>query len=217
MFARAYSSAIRPIALGRRLLGLIDELDHQAPIPQSYLINLHADDRQAFQDVEPYLVRELAEAATQHADQKGYKHDGPISVVLASSDTAIKGTFLISPEMAVTQARVLDNSTQQPAQIIAATPQIVNTALVLATGERVLLDGETIKVGRQATCRVAFDDSNVSREHAQLRRGPDGWMILDLGSTNGTKINGIKISDEQLLVNGDEIAFGTSIARFEIS
>ena len=217
MFARAYSSAIRPIALGRRLLGLIDELDHQAPIPQSYLINLHADDRQAFQDVEPYLVRELAEAATQHADQKGYKHDGPISVVLASSDTAIKGTFLISPETAVTQARVLDNSTQQPAQIIAAAPQIVNTALVLATGERVLLDGETIKVGRQATCRVAFDDSNVSREHAQLRRGPDGWMILDLGSTNGTKINGIKISDEQLLVNGDEIAFGTSIARFEIS
>ena len=217
MFARAYSSAIRPIALGRRLLGLIDELDHQAPIPQSYLINLHADDRQAFQDVEPYLVRELAEAATQHADQKGYKHDGPISVVLASSDTAIKGTFLISPETAVTQTRVLDNSTQQPAQIIAATPQIVNTALVLATGERVLLDGETIKVGRQATCRVAFDDSNVSREHAQLRRGPDGWMILDLGSTNGTKINGIKISDEQLLVNGDEIAFGTSIARFEIS
>jgi len=217
MFARAYSSAIRPIALGRRLLGLIDELDHQSSIPQSYLINLHADDRQAFQDVEPYLVRELAEAATQHAEQKGYKHDGPISVVLASSDTAIKGTFLISPETAVTQARVLDNSTQQPAQIIAATPQIVNTALVLATGERVLLDGETIKVGRQATCRVAFDDSNVSREHAQLRRGPDGWMILDLGSTNGTKINGIKISDEQLLVNGDEIAFGTSIARFEIS
>ena len=217
MFARAYSSAIRPIALGRRLLGLIDELDHQAPIPQSYLINLHADDRQAFQDVEPYLVRELAEAATQHADQKGYKHDGPISVVLASSDTAIKGTFLISPETAVTQTRVLDNSTQQPAQIIAATPQIVNTALVLATGERVLLDGETIKVGRQATCRVAFDDSNVSREHAQIRRGPDGWMILDLGSTNGTKINDIKISDEQLLVNGDEIAFGTSIARFEIS
>lgn len=217
MFARAYSSAIRPIALGRRLLGLIDELNHQASIPQSYLINLHADDRQAFQDVEPYLVRELAEAATQHAEQKGYKHDGPISVVLASSDTVIKGTFLISPETAVTQASVLDNSTQQPAQIIEATPQIVNTALVLATGERVLLDGETIKVGRQATCRVAFDDSNVSREHAQLRRGPDGWMILDLGSTNGTKINGLKISAEQLLVNGDEIAFGTSIARFEIS
>ena len=217
MFARAYSSSIRPIALGRRLLGLIDELDHQTSIPQSYLINLHADDRQAFQDVEPYLVRELAEAATQHAEQKGYKHDGPISVVLASSDTAIKGTFLISPETAVTQTRVLDNSTQQPAQIIAATPQIVSAALVLATGERVLLDGETIKVGRQATCRVAFDDSNVSREHAQLRRGPDGWMILDLGSTNGTKINGMKISDEQLLVNGDEIGFGTSIVRFEIS
>ena len=217
MFARAYSSAIRPIALGRRLLGLIDELNHQASIPQSYLINLHADDRRAFQDVEPYLLRELAEAVTQHAEQRGYKHDGPISVVLTLSDTVTKGTFLITPETTVSQASALENSAREPRHIIAATPQIVNTALVLATGERVILDGETIKVGRQATCRVAFNDSNVSREHAQLRRGPDGWMILDLGSTNGTKINGVKISDEQLLVNGDEITFGTSIARFEIS
>ena len=217
MFARAYSSAIRPIALGRRLLDLIDELNHQALIPQRYLINLHADDRQAFQDVEPYLVRELAEAVTQHAEQRGYKHDGQISVVLTRSDTVSKGTFLITPETTMTDGSALENSTRQPAQIIMATPQIVNSALVLTTGERVLLDRDTIKVGRQATCRVAFNDSNVSREHAQLRRGPDGWMILDLGSTNGTKINGIKISDEQLLVNGDQIAFGTSIARFEIS
>jgi len=64
---------------------------------------------------------------------------------------------------------------------------------------------------------VVFNDSNVSREHAQMRRTSDGWKILDLGSTNGTKVNGRKIDAEQLLVNGDELLFGTSGARFEIS
>ncbi|NBO67583.1 MAG: FHA domain-containing protein, partial [Actinobacteria bacterium] len=77
--------------------------------------------------------------------------------------------------------------------------------------------GDTLKIGRQASCRVVFNDSNVSREHAQLRRTAEGWKILDLGSTNGTKINGLKISEEQLLVNGDDLSFGTSGARFEIS
>jgi pSer/pThr/pTyr-binding forkhead associated (FHA) protein len=42
-------------------------------------------------------------------------------------------------------------------------------------------------------------------------------MVLDLGSTNGTTINGQKILSEQLLINNDELAFGTSTARFEIS
>ena len=62
-----------------------------------------------------------------------------------------------------------------------------------------------------------FNDSNVSREHAQMRRTADGWKVLDLNSTNGVKINGQQIVAEQLLVNGDELAFGTSTARFEIS
>ena len=88
---------------------------------------------------------------------------------------------------------------------------------MLLNGERVVLEGDSLKIGRQATCRVVFNDSNVSREHAQMRRTADGWKVLDLNSTNGVKINGRQIVAEQLLVNGDELAFGTSTARFEIS
>jgi len=102
-------------------------------------------------------------------------------------------------------------------QPVVATAPLIEAALVMQNGERIVLETDSLKIGRQATCRIVFNDSNVSREHAQMRRTADGWKLLDLGSTNGTKINGVKISEEQLLVNGDELSFGTSSAKFEIS
>jgi hypothetical protein len=102
----------------------------------------------------------------------------------------------------------------QPAM---ATATLIKAVLVMQNGERIVLETDSLKIGRQATCRIVFNDSNVSREHAQMRRTADGWKLLDLGSTNGTKINGMKITEEQLLVNGDELSFGTSSAKFEIS
>lgn len=89
--------------------------------------------------------------------------------------------------------------------------------LVAADGTLHVLEGDRVRVGRQATCGVVLQDPNVSREHAQLRRGPSGWTVLDLGSTNGTRINGRGASGEQLLASGDEIAFGSVTVRFEIA
>lgn len=220
MFARAYSSAIRPITLGRELLGLIDAHNKAEPLNPNFVVNLSAADYEAFTDIEKYLLRELAEAATQYAEQSGIRHNSPISVVLNVSELIKSGDFEIvtEPEMvSPVETSVNSDSKLMATSMISATPPLVDAVLVLANGERIVLDGDTLKIGRQATCRVVFDDSNVSREHAQMRRTSDGWKILDLGSTNGTKINGEKISQEQLLVNGDELAFGTSTAKFEIS
>ena len=217
MFARAYATSIRPIAFGRDLLAFIDAIDHEQATPSSYTITINTLDHEAFNDIESHLLRELAEAATQHCEQQDYKHDDPISVVFISSEDIRKGTFLGSSSAVEAISKESVDQTRNPAQIIAEIKPIVGAALILSTGQRIVLDNDTVKVGRQDSCRVVFNDSNVSREHAQLRRGPDGWIILDLGSTNGTTINGQKILSEQLLINNDELAFGTSTARFEIS
>lgn len=220
MFARAFGTAIRPITLGRGLLGLIDSLDSQEPMNPHFTINLSAKDHAAFADIEKYLSRELAEAATQYAEQNGFEHDLPISVVLTINDSMKIGKFEITSSTTTSQQPITEASKPVlPIEIGKATTAntLVNATLVLKTGDRILLEGETLKIGRQASCRVVYNDSNVSREHAQMRRTADGWKILDLGSTNGTKINGVVISEEQLLVNGDELSFGTSSATFEIS
>ena len=219
MFARAYGSAIRPLNLGRELLGLIDSMDKSSPINPDFVVNLNATDYEAFADIEKHLLRELAEAATQFAERNDLRHQAPISVILRVDDAIKVGSFSITNEIeremmadAGVVAKVSD-----VAEPINSSPRLVEAALVLLNGERITLDTDSLKIGRQASCRIVFNDSNVSREHAQLRRSVDGWKLLDLGSTNGTKINGVKITEEQLLVNGDELGFGTSSAKFEIS
>ena len=219
MFARAYGSAIRPLNLGRELLGLIDSMDKSSPINPDFVVNLNATDYEAFADIEKHLLRELAEAATQFAERNDLRHQAPISVILRVDDSIKVGSFSITNEIerelmadAGVVAKVSD-----VAEPINSSPRLVDAALVLLNGERITLDTDSLKIGRQASCRIVFNDSNVSREHAQLRRSVDGWKLLDLGSTNGTKIHGVKITEEQLLVNGDELGFGTSSAKFEIS
>jgi len=219
MFARAYGSAIRPINLGRELLGLIDSMDKSGPINPDFVVNLNAKDYEAFADIEKHLTRELAEAATQFAEKNDLKHSAPISVILRVNDAIKVGDFSIinesQPERTSDVLSTQKNSIAM--QPVVATAPLIEAALVMQNGERIVLETDSLKIGRQATCRIVFNDSNVSREHAQMRRTADGWKLLDLGSTNGTKINGVKISEEQLLVNGDELSFGTSSAKFEIS
>jgi len=219
MFARAYGSAIRPINLGRELLGLIDSMDKSGPINPDFVVNLNAKDYEAFADIEKHLTRELAEAATQFAEKNDLKHSAPISVILRVDDAIKVGDFSIinesQPERTSDELATQKNSIAM--QPVVATAPLIEAVLVMQNGERIVLETDSLKIGRQATCRIVFNDSNVSREHAQMRRTADGWKLLDLGSTNGTKINGVKISEEQLLVNGDELSFGTSSAKFEIS
>jgi predicted component of type VI protein secretion system len=219
MFARAYGSAIRPLNLGRELLGLIDSMDKSSPINPDFVVNLNATDYEAFADIEKHLLRELAEAATQFAERNDLRHQAPISVILRVDDAIKVGSFSITNEIErelMTDAGVAAK-VSDIAEPLNSSPRLVEAALVLQNGERITLDTDSLKIGRQASCRVVFNDSNVSREHAQMRRSADGWKLLDLGSTNGTKINGVKITEEQVLVNGDELGFGTSSAKFEIS
>ena len=62
----------------------------------------------------------------------------------------------------------------------------------------------------------SLNDPNVSRRHAEIRRRGSDVVVVDLGSTNGTRVNGVRVK-EQLLNDGDEIEVGTSTVRFEAS
>jgi pSer/pThr/pTyr-binding forkhead associated (FHA) protein len=70
-------------------------------------------------------------------------------------------------------------------------------------------------IGRSSECDIALSgDPNVSRRHAEVRRIGDGYSLVDLGSTNGTEVNGQRIQ-ETALMNGDVIGVGTTSITFE--
>jgi hypothetical protein len=62
-------------------------------------------------------------------------------------------------------------------------------------------------VGRSPICDLVLDDRTVSRRHAELRREGDAWVLADLGSTNGTWVNGWRIREAEVGV-GDRVALG---------
>jgi pSer/pThr/pTyr-binding forkhead associated (FHA) protein len=88
-------------------------------------------------------------------------------------------------------------------------------ALLVGEGKRTVLSGDLVVVGRSRDCDLVLDDPNVSRRHAEVRRENGHWVIADLGSTNGLKVNGRRVG-EAALQPGDEITLGLSRLSFEL-
>jgi hypothetical protein len=66
-------------------------------------------------------------------------------------------------------------------------------------------------VGRGSACDLVLSDLTVSRVHAELRRDQDQWVLVDLGSLNGTRLNGWRLVGPARVRTGDEIAFGDCV------
>jgi pSer/pThr/pTyr-binding forkhead associated (FHA) protein len=75
-------------------------------------------------------------------------------------------------------------------------------------------EGATIGRGRQAD--VVLNDPNVSRKHAEIRPRGGSWVVSDLGSTNGSQLNGRRIDGPEVLRPGDEIELGASVITFSL-
>jgi Inner membrane component of T3SS, cytoplasmic domain/Domain of unknown function (DUF1707) len=69
--------------------------------------------------------------------------------------------------------------------------------------------GGQFSIGRDATCDLAIVDMTVSRLHAQLERTADGWLLSDLESTNGTRVNGWRVRGKVPVRVGDLVSFGS--------
>lgn len=95
----------------------------------------------------------------------------------------------------------------------------MHPAIIKFDGKEVELGGDVVTLGRTPDNTIAFPaDSNVSRYHAEIEdRGGDYWLI-ELGSSNGTTVNGERVTGERRLESGDRIVFGgSSEAVFEIA
>jgi predicted component of type VI protein secretion system len=79
------------------------------------------------------------------------------------------------------------------------------------TGKTFRLEAPEIIIGREAGNSIAINDAEISRKHAKLNLHGTAYVIQDLGSTNGTFVNGQRLTGSQVLNPGDTVSFGENI------
>lgn len=203
VFARLFRSGVRPVELGRRIAREMDirrSVDVQGRLraPNEFVVSLSLADDEQFEGVRTQLEHELADAAREHARDEGYAFSGPVTVTVVADPGLRVGEFRIESHLREGEGGVGPGS------------------IVLPDGQRFVLDAEVVTVGRLPDCELLLVDSRVSRHHAEIRPHGDEFVLVDLGSTNGTRVNGVRVS-QRVLRDGDELGFGSTRLRFEAS
>src|SRR5947208_5742364 len=90
-----------------------------------------------------------------------------------------------------------------PAQLVA-----------LGDGPSILLDKPILLLGRHPECDIQIDSRKISRRHCCIAQVNDFLVVRDLGSTNGVRINGVRVLEGRL-TNGDELTIGTT--RYQVT
>ncbi len=199
--AKPFRSNLQPVEIGRRLTREMDLHRrvgvHGLIAPNSFSVMLARPDVERFSNFLDALVRELAEAAREHARNEQYQFVGPIDVQILEGPRLRAGRFSVA------------------AEVIEGPEGMAPAELVLPGGGRVLIESEPLVIGRMPECSVVLSDPNVSRRHAEVLRVNEAFMVRDLGSTNGTKLNGALIR-ESYLSTGDNITVGSTTLVFEM-
>lgn len=112
---------------------------------------------------------------------------------------------------------IYSNSERVREAVEQASPVRRAQALLVVSGRRVVVPPRGAVLGRSRECDVVLDDSSVSRRHARLRPQPDGWVLEDLDSTNGVRVNGRTLRGAQALRSGDRIELGSTEVVFEVT
>jgi hypothetical protein len=205
VFARAFRGGLQPVEIGRRLTREMDLRRTIAPkgtlAPNEFVVVLSPADRARFASIEDELVEELIAVAKDHADVERYSFLGPVKVEMETDEQLSPGMVLVSGEMQKHEAAL-------------------KPRLILPDGRARELGNRPVTIGRLPDCTVVLADPNVSRYHAEVRpiTGDSGnYEIADMGSTNGTRVNGTPVLSAHPLRSGDQITVGSTNIAFERS
>lgn len=222
LFAGAFRSPVQPVEIAKALARAAD--DGRALgvatvwAPTAYIVALSSEDDAKLGAFKPVLAGELASYILDHAHERGYVLPSRPQVTFAVHDDLRLGRFRVSASLADSPAEAplepeADSGDGAEAADTPHNRSVVGDTSGIATvtvGELphdVALRGDEITVGRLAECQIRLPDSNVSRRHAAFMRLDDGWAIADLGSTNGTFLNGNRVEQARLR-DGDVIEIG---------
>jgi hypothetical protein len=242
VFGRAFRRQIHPVEIAKGLTKQMDEgrmvSISRTYAPNDFTVHLSREDTESIQAYQASLRDELIQYASTHAEQKNYHLMTPPRIRFETEETLRFGEFGVTakltggdgprekgaPQDTSGQTRIFrtedtgDEVEQGTAAISADEARrhgLAREIVELALGDETQpLEGSgPWGVGRSQENDIVINDPNVSRRHARISRSDNSFVVEDLGSTNGTLLDGAPI-DREMIEGGDELTFGQTTARF---
>jgi len=231
VFGRAFRTHVQPVELARKLTKEME--DHRVVsvsrvyAPNEYSVYLSPSDREQFTSYEDSLRTELQDYLAENARREKYVLLSPPKVTLETDEDLDVGEFGIATRMAQGGRQVTPDEAPAPDVEPGATmvykPKAPETEAVSAeelglereiatlttNGKSHPLDKRRVVIGRSKECDIQVADANVSRRHAEVRQEGAAHWVVDLGSTNGTEVNGRRLKRAKLRP-GDTITVGAT-------
>jgi hypothetical protein len=233
-FARAFRSGLQPVELAKALQRYAADTQHVTAdgvvVPNVYRIQVSTKDHDRLETFGEALPRELAEVLVSTASDRGWRLRGPVKVRIDADDSVHYGRYQLAGRVEVVESSSSPSPSASPArptgddqprkrldqtQVVSPGGTSTLSLRVRTGGEAgtsVPVKGSRLTLGRHSGCDLPLKDTTVSREHAALVRRNDGWWAVDLGSTNGTSVNGTRAA-EQRVRPGDRIELGDAVVE----
>ncbi|QJC21147.1 FhaA domain-containing protein [Arcanobacterium buesumense] len=208
VFSRAFKSDVKPVELASAIKRAMDdraaEVSRDRTVsPNEFTLTLSDHDFAKISEWdEDSLREELVAIATQYASEQAYVFLGPVTIEFTEAASQSRGKIDVTCSTRrgpVAPATTADASPQNP--------------IIDVDGERYILTGAVTVIGRGSVADIQLDDSGVSRKHLELRVTPSGVIATDLNSTNGSFVEGHRIS-AATLVDGNTITIGRTRIMF---
>ena len=243
-FGRAFKSSVQPVELAHKLAKEMGDHKtvgvSNVYVPNELDVYLGKEDFEHLASFEDSLKQELSNYVTAFARREGWTLVAPPRIELHKDDDLRVGEFGIAtrtvsapaeqpdagafaapaaavpPAAAVAPGAMIDQTVLYQEPVAAApAPRASSARGVLRgrQGDYQLTEPVTV-IGRSRRCDIVLTDPNVSRQHAEIRRQDDGFMLVDLGSTNGIRLNRRDVK-QAVLQHGDRIELGTTEFLFE--
>ena len=230
-FFRGTSTAdLKPVELTSALRnemdrGILPISEGRSLAPNDFVISLSSKDFSTAKTWGRAVVNEMAKVTAEHATVQDYTVHGDIMIHFVSKDDFKPGEMASAPvkmpigkpsSSASSSANGQSRPTVRPIEEIPKVPTQKQAILEVA-GQRYALHHHSIVLGRSASTDIPVDDTGVSRQHIRVEtRGKTSFVVTDLGSTNGTYVDGKKISAETRIFDGSIITIGQTKIVFRL-
>lgn len=221
--ARLFRTKLQPLQILRRIERAMEAErgaeGRRGLVPDQFVVHMHPDDLAALLPADQ-VAGELASGALSFARSHGYAlRDRPRVTLqpdpsLRPGEVEVDAAVSAAPEAPSGEQAVDAGTRVFEIPVVRSPDAIVEIREPNKPARRMEATGAPIHIGRSPDCELVLRDSRVSRRHARLS-ARDGVLVLtDLGSTNGTRVNGHRVT-EVVLGAGDRIVVGETVLTIE--